>query len=344
MEPTILVVEDNLLSAKLLEHQLKRDGYRVLIASNGFQGLKMAQANFPDLILLDLMLPGLDGFEVLNRLRADPQTADVPVVIVSAKSQPDDRQMAARIGANAYLPRPSSRAELLAVVGSLLSERRARAASRGTCVLLTSPHGDEATSVALYVGLALVSKGERATVVDFRPFSIAHSLLLNVSPRPDLASLSDPETANRLADLTVQHPSGLRLLNNLEGSGEAGQLSPTDVQAAIDVLLDKGGIVLADIPLYPADVLRQAVGVCAQILLVTRSDLASLRATHSALTMMQRAGVDAERIGIVAIGPLAPDERHVIGSDLLVLDTLPAEAGPDDPAFHALAERLLKLK
>ena len=122
-EPFILLIEDDPLSAGLVELLLNREGYQVLTAPNGFHGLRMAQASPPDLILLDLMLPGIDGFEVLNRLRADPQTAAVPVMILSAKSQPSDKRTAARIGANAYLPKSYKRAELLALVRSLLEER-----------------------------------------------------------------------------------------------------------------------------------------------------------------------------------------------------------------------------
>lgn len=341
MKPTILVIEDDPIAAKLMQYQLERKGYQILIASNGVQGVKMIQVNPPDLLLLDLMLPGLDGFEVLNRLRADPQTADLPVVIVSAKSQPGDKQMAARIGANAYLTKPYDRAELLALIRSLLSERQEKAAPCGTCVVLVAPHEGEAAPVALYVGLALAGQGKTATAVDFHPFSIAHSLLLDLPPRLVPVSLSDPETASQLVELAVHHSSGLRLLNNLEGSGEGGQFTSEDVQAMLNTLLHKEGFVLADVPLYPVDVLRQTAGHCAQMLLVTRNDPVSLGATHSALTMIQRASVDMERLGIVFIGMLAKEPVPKLGQK--VLGRLPAEARPDDPAFHALAGRLLSL-
>lgn len=121
-KPVILLIEDDPLSASLVELLLNHEGYQVLTATNGFHGLRMAQASPPDLILLDLMLPGIDGFEVLNRLRADPQTAAVPVIILSAKSQPSDKRTAARIGANAYLSKSYKRAELLDLVHSLLEE------------------------------------------------------------------------------------------------------------------------------------------------------------------------------------------------------------------------------
>lgn len=124
-EPTILVIEDDPTTASLLEMTLNSEGYQVLTAPNGLWGLKMARSALPDLILLDLMLPEMDGFEVLNRLRADPQTADVPVLILSAKDQPSDRRAADKIGADAYLVKSYEKAELLDLVRSLL-EGKAR--------------------------------------------------------------------------------------------------------------------------------------------------------------------------------------------------------------------------
>lgn len=123
MKPTILLIEDDPMVARLVELAVGPKGYQTIFAPNGLQGLKMAQANPPDLILLDLMLPGQDGFEVLHQLRAEPQTANVPVIVVSSKSQLADKETAAKIGANAYLSKPYKRAELLSLIRSLLSER-----------------------------------------------------------------------------------------------------------------------------------------------------------------------------------------------------------------------------
>ena len=122
MERTILLIEDDPLSARLVDLILKSEGHQVIIVRDGFQGLEVAQNTSLDLILLDLMLPGIDGFEVLRRLRADPETADVHVVVVSAKSQPADKERAAELGVDAYLTKPYRKVELLQVVRSLLSE------------------------------------------------------------------------------------------------------------------------------------------------------------------------------------------------------------------------------
>jgi two-component system cell cycle response regulator len=120
MERTILLIEDDPLSARLVDLILKSEGHHVIIVQDGMQGLQVAQDTHLDLVLLDLMLPGIDGFEVLRRLRADPKTADVHVVVVSARSQPADKERAAEFGIDGYLTKPYRKVELLQAVRSLL--------------------------------------------------------------------------------------------------------------------------------------------------------------------------------------------------------------------------------
>jgi two-component system cell cycle response regulator len=122
MERTILLIEDDPLSARLVDLILKSEGHQVIMVQDGFQGLEVAQSTSVDLVLLDLMLPGIDGFEVLRRLKADPKTVDVKVVVVSARSQPADKEMAAELGIDYYLTKPYRKVELLEVVRSLLNE------------------------------------------------------------------------------------------------------------------------------------------------------------------------------------------------------------------------------
>jgi CheY-like chemotaxis protein len=122
MERTILLIEDDPLSARLVDLILKSEGHQVIMVQDGLRGLEIAQGTSIDLVLLDLMLPGIDGFEVLRRLRADPKTANLKVVVVSAKSQPADKERAAELGINYYLTKPYRKVELLEVVRSLLSE------------------------------------------------------------------------------------------------------------------------------------------------------------------------------------------------------------------------------
>jgi len=117
---TILVVEDDPDSAELMSQILEIEGYRVERAPSGLQALEKATQTGIDLILLDVMLPGVDGFEVCHRLRLEPATAQMPIVLVSAKGRREDIETGLRVGANAYMTKPLSRLDLLATVKKLL--------------------------------------------------------------------------------------------------------------------------------------------------------------------------------------------------------------------------------
>lgn len=107
MARKILVIEDDPVLARLVDLTLKRAGYESIIASNGLAGMEHVRADpSPDLVLLDLMLPVMDGFEVLNLIRSDPRTADLPVIVVTGKTQTTDRQLALQLGANDYITKP----------------------------------------------------------------------------------------------------------------------------------------------------------------------------------------------------------------------------------------------
>jgi DNA-binding response OmpR family regulator len=118
----ILIIEDDPEAAHILELSLKREGYKVAIAMDGMQGLHAIQSQHPDLVLLDLMMPDIDGFEVCRRVRANPATAGLPIIVVSARTQDADKQMASQVGANGYLTKPYRRAELLAQIQARLPQ------------------------------------------------------------------------------------------------------------------------------------------------------------------------------------------------------------------------------
>ena len=106
MSKRILVVDDDVSFVRLVERILRSAGYEVLIATNGLSALKTVQDDKPDLVLLDIMLPGVDGFEICKRLRDNPDTAQVPVLIVSSKSRESDRSAALDVGANDFCGKP----------------------------------------------------------------------------------------------------------------------------------------------------------------------------------------------------------------------------------------------
>ncbi|MEM7333963.1 MAG: response regulator transcription factor [Chloroflexota bacterium] len=117
MEPKVLVIEDDETLSEMLEYNLARQGYAVTVAKDGRSGVDLTRSIHPDLLVLDLMLPGLDGFEVCRMVR---QEFNVPILMLTAKSEEIDRVVGLEMGADDYLTKPFSMRELLARVKALL--------------------------------------------------------------------------------------------------------------------------------------------------------------------------------------------------------------------------------
>ena len=116
----ILIVEDEMNIRQLVRYNLEKEGFQVLEATDGLQGLKMAKLEKPDLVLLDLMLPEMDGLEVCRSLKGNPGTAALPVIMVTAKSEEIDKVIGLELGADDYLTKPFSPRELVARVKAVL--------------------------------------------------------------------------------------------------------------------------------------------------------------------------------------------------------------------------------
>jgi DNA-binding response OmpR family regulator len=128
----ILVVEDDRDIAELVAHYLERAGHTADIAGSGPDALAAARRDPPDVVILDRMLPGLDGLEVCRTLRAERQTADVPIIMLTARAEESDRVAGLEFGADDYVTKPFSPKELVARVNAQLRRRRREAASSGT--------------------------------------------------------------------------------------------------------------------------------------------------------------------------------------------------------------------
>ena len=148
----VLVVDDEPDIVALVAYHLAKAGYRVATASSGADALVAAQQERPALIVLDLMLPDLSGFAVLERLRADPATKDVAVLMLTARKDEPDRIRGLSLGADDYLTKPFSPPELVLRVGAIL-RRTSAAAARG---------------VALVIGPIRIDRAEHRVTVDDR--------------------------------------------------------------------------------------------------------------------------------------------------------------------------------
>jgi two-component system alkaline phosphatase synthesis response regulator PhoP len=119
-KPTILVVDDEEDIVELVELNLAREGYKVLACGTGEQALEMAGLKLPDLMILDLMLPGIDGLEVCKRLKSHPKTERIPIIILSAKGEEADIVAGLELGADDYVTKPFSGKVLVARVRRIL--------------------------------------------------------------------------------------------------------------------------------------------------------------------------------------------------------------------------------
>jgi CheY-like chemotaxis protein len=121
MAKRVLVVDDDRVIQQLLEVNLELEGYEVVAtASDGKEALDKIAELRPDLVILDIMMPKMDGLEVCRHLKADPELADIPIVLLSARAQDMDVREGLDIGADAYLTKPFDPVELLEVVGRLV--------------------------------------------------------------------------------------------------------------------------------------------------------------------------------------------------------------------------------
>ncbi|MGI8549467.1 MAG: response regulator [Dehalococcoidia bacterium] len=116
-----ILIADDERSLRLLVHvTLRRDGVQILEAKDGTEALRIARAERPELILLDVQMPGMSGFEVCRMLKEEPETAPITVIMLTSQSQPSARQLGKQVGANEYLTKPFSPLQLIHMVEGLL--------------------------------------------------------------------------------------------------------------------------------------------------------------------------------------------------------------------------------
>jgi DNA-binding response OmpR family regulator len=141
MADTVLVVEDEADVVDLLRYNLTKAGFSVLIARDGLKGLEIARKNRPDIVVLDLMLPGMDGYCVCKELRKDSDTEALPILMLTARAELSERVHGLEIGADDYVTKPFSPRELILRIQALL--RRSRSKSRAEVLEVDAFHLDK---------------------------------------------------------------------------------------------------------------------------------------------------------------------------------------------------------
>ena len=139
----ILIVDDNTQNAELLQAYLEDQGYSIRIANDGMDAMSQVAAKPPDIVLLDIMMPRMSGFEVCRRLKEDAATRDIPVVMVTALNELGDVERGIDCGADDFLSKPVSKLELITRVKSLLRVRNLKSELERTLSYLSEIEGDE---------------------------------------------------------------------------------------------------------------------------------------------------------------------------------------------------------
>jgi two-component system response regulator MprA len=170
-DPTVLVIDDQENIIEFIKLGLKYEGFQVEAAADGPQGLAAAQRIIPDLIILDIMLPGMDGLEVCRRLRSNPTTQDVPILMLTAKDDVRDRITGLDTGADDYLTKPFSFEELVARIRAIL-----RRQSRGRGDEAEAGHGQilQFGDLQLNTATREVLRGERQIELTATEYNLLH--------------------------------------------------------------------------------------------------------------------------------------------------------------------------
>jgi len=369
----ILVVDDDPGILRLLEYILTKEEYQVLTASNGIEGLRRAQEEAPDLVILDVMLPGLDGFEVCHRLRSGPRTAELPVIMLSAKGQAIDRDTGVKTGADEYLVKPVNRVELLNTVQGMLARLEEAHQTRARVIAFTgSKGGVGASTVAASISVVLSQMGYSTIMVDLCSSSGVLPALMGLNAQHNIAELfNTPRGSFSRDDLETVlslHHTGVRLLSGEQTPEEYGKVTPAGIEALLQDLSAMADYILIDLPSSPSEVVGAALSRCDFVNLVTTPGPKSLTRTNSAISLLSNMKIDPSRIGVVIVdrtGAGLNDELSTLTAinEFPVMGKIPFDAtecadaeergnplaiaaplSPAAVALRALVEKLLKLE
>ena len=210
----ILVIDDDMNLLKMLELMLQRAGHQAILAADGAEGIEMAAKDPPDLAIVDVMMPEMSGHEICRQLRARPATVEIPILILTARSQPADREAALQSGATDYMAKPVSPKDLAAKVDELLAPSDAQRTGRViTLCSLRGGVGVSTMSVSL-AGALRAQQVPNVTLVDLSPNSGHVALHLRIQPKRSWTQMLGQTklTTEGIRSLLIRHPSGLNLL------------------------------------------------------------------------------------------------------------------------------------
>lgn len=305
----ILFVDDEEQIRKLVSTYLARQGYVVVVATDGYEALKAIRANAPDLVITDVMMPNMNGFELTRRLRADHRTARIPILMLSARKEADDVLTGYSEGADEYVAKPIEMSVLAAKIDVLLKRLRASAGElvkrRGRVLVFAHGKGGAgATTLAVNSAVALAeTKLYRVALLDLNlEFANAH-VHLDLKPSKTLVDLAglDPAQVDdgTFAPLMSQDRSGVQLVTGAGAPEDAELVTVPLVQQSLDRLRVAMDYVMVDTPPTFAQHVLVAVDASDGIAVVAEPHLAALEAAKDWLDVLEKLSYPRERCILV---------------------------------------------
>lgn len=324
MAEKILIVDDDMETLRLVGLMLQRQGYQIVAANNGTQALGLARNEKPDLIVLDVMMPDLDGYEVTRQLRQEKETVDTPIILFTAKSQVDDKVTGYEVGADDYLTKPVHPAELVAHIKALLVRGKARSAAapviKGyTIGVMAAKGGLGVSSLALNLAISMKQKiKEDVIAVELRPGQGSWGIELGYSDSDGLSKLLKLKpteiTKEKIESELVKMTNGTRLLMTGNHSKDTELIHATEqLKNVIDHLATCGHIILLDIGTNYFPGLNQILDLCQEIILVTEPQPVTVQRTHILLEELNAKGFGKSKLlSVVLVNRMRADVQYSI--------------------------------
>ncbi|MBN1979107.1 MAG: response regulator [Anaerolineae bacterium] len=290
----ILLIDDDSEFLDMLNLLMRRSGHQTILSADGPDGLVKAKADPPDLAIVDVMMPDMTGYEVVRKLRADPSTASLPIIILTARGQPVDRQAALDAGADEYMSKPVTMAELAERVEELLGKPVSARPTllKGAFVMLSLRGGVGVTTLAANLAVMLAQAGDRAAcLLDLCSSSGHAALQLGLRPEPnwsDLVGVGGIDAGAVDAHL-LQHGSGLQVLASpvFPVVGPQGVSRPI-AQAMLRALQQEFSIVVVDAPSVLDEAAMAAVEMALAVVLVVTVESPSIQTALGTLRALKR--------------------------------------------------------
>jgi len=310
MSAKVLVVDDDANVQRLLTYTLKQEGYEVIVASDGAEGLRLWAAEEPALILLDVSLPGLDGFEVATRIRAEEGEArHVPIIILTAEREVEQKVRALRAGADDFLIKPFHPAELLARIRSLLTRFAPRELLVGRPPLgrvhafYGAKGGVGTTTIAINAAIALRRElGRKVVLVDGNLQFGDHRVFLDLGlDRKSIVDLVTAPTidAELIRQVLVRHDSEVDLLLAPPSPETAELVTQDHVSTILELLRASYDDVLVDLDKRLDEVNLRVLDTADTIFVVMTADLSCLKNVRLVLETIGHLGYPEEKVRLV---------------------------------------------